>query len=455
MSCDPRPDEAILTVSGVSKTYRIFERPIDRLLQMLSGNRYGRFAEHEVLRDIRFELARGETVAIIGRNGSGKSTLLQIIAGTMEPSSGRIVSDGRVAALLELGAGFNPEFSGIENAKLCMQIYGMDSRQIEARLQDVLTFADIGDYAARPVSTYSSGMFMRLAFAVVAHVDADILIVDEALAVGDAFFVQKCMRFLAGFRASGGSLLFVSHDMGAVKSLCDRAIWLDGGKIIVDADPDYVSKKYLESMYVGTAPSVSDSRTGDERLQKPDSARRNPIRSSAGIPFPASEIAIHSNHAPKEDFGEGGARISAVAFTAGGEGDPCFDVRGGESVVLRVEIEIDEPLQNIIVGFFIKDRRGQALFGDNTFMAYREQGLRAEPGEQWIAEFEFSMPILPAGEYMVTAAVAEGTQQEHRIRHWVHDALMIASHSQSVPTGLVGIPMHDIRLGQKAQPHNR
>jgi lipopolysaccharide transport system ATP-binding protein len=446
MSSDRAASQVILSISGVSKAYRIFDRPVDRLLQMLTGNRFGRFVEHQALSHIDFELRRGETLAIVGRNGSGKSTLLQIIAGTMEPSCGGVVINGRVAALLELGAGFNPEFSGVENARLCMQIYGMDEQQIESRLGDVLAFADIGEYANRPVSTYSSGMFMRLAFAVVAHVDADILIIDEALAVGDAFFVQKCMRFLAGFRAEGGSLLFVSHDMGAVKSLCDRAIWLDGGRVVIDADPDFVSKKYLESMYAG---SVPDAFVLPEEDQIATTHRR--LADDDAQFVPPGAISILPEHAPREDFGEGGARVTAVSVLSS-EGDTCIDVRGGEVVTLRVDVEVGQSLQNLIVGFFVKDRRGQALFGDNTFMTHRDEMRGAEAGDRWSAEFEFTMPILPAGDYVVTVAVADGTQQDHRICHWVHDALVIASHSRSVPTGLVGIPMRAIRLGREAQP---
>ena len=418
---------------------------MDRLLQILTGNRMGRFSEHQALSGIDFKVSRGETVAIVGRNGSGKSTLLQIIAGTMEPSSGMVSTEGRVAALLELGAGFNPEFSGVENARLCMQIYGMDTQQIESRLSDVLAFADIGEYVNRPVSTYSSGMFMRLAFAVVAHVDADILIIDEALAVGDAFFIQKCMRHLSNFRENGGSLLFVSHDMGAVKSLCDRAIWLDGGRIVADADPDFVSKKYLESMYAGQVPEAAVPLQGDRM-----SARASFSREAEAHIVPPGAIAILADHAPKEGFGEGGARVVAVSFLSV-EGEACIDVRGGEAVVLRVDVEVEWALQNLIIGFFVKDRRGQALFGDNTFLAHRDQMLRADAGERWSAEFEFAMPILPAGDYVVTVAVADGTQQDHRIRHWIHDALVIASHSKSVPTGLVGIPMRAIRLSRETQ----
>ena len=178
------------------------------------------------LRDISFDVSRGETVGIIGRNGSGKSTLLQIIAGTLSPSEGQVSVRGRVAALLELGAGFNPDYTGRENAYLNAQLLGLSKSQVDERFEDIAAFADIGEFIDQPVKVYSSGMYVRLAFAVVAHVDADVLIIDEALAVGDAFFTQKCMRFLRSFM-SRGTVLFVSHDTGSVRNLCNRAIWLE------------------------------------------------------------------------------------------------------------------------------------------------------------------------------------------------------------------------------------
>lgn len=442
-------DGFMLKVSRVSKTYRIYERPIDRLVQILFGEGKGRYCEHEVLNDITFDLKRGETAAIIGRNGSGKSTLLQIIAGTMTQSSGECRVNGRVAALLELGAGFNPEFNGTENARLCMQIYGLSTRQIDERIAEVLAFADIGEYVDRPVSTYSSGMFMRLAFAVIVHVDAEILIIDEALAVGDAFFVQKCMRFLSEFREGGGSLLFVSHDMGAVKSLCDRAIWLDGGRIVADADPDSVSKKYLESMYTGKLPDAAEGGSVAALESKRESAPAPDLVQSQSMGS-VSSVSITQNHAPRDGFGEGGARILRVTILDT-EKRITMDFSGGEVVTLRVEFAVDEPMARIIVGFFVKDKRGQALFGDNTYLACKDRSISADVGDTWAAEFEFSMPILPAGEYVITVAVAEGSQENHRIRHWLHDALIVVSHSRVIPTGLVGIPMREIRLGPSAE----
>jgi lipopolysaccharide transport system ATP-binding protein len=227
--------EVVALARGLGKRYDIHDSPHQRLLQYLwpPARRLGR--EFWALRGVNIEIRRGETIGIIGRNGSGKSTLLQLLCGTIPPTEGTVELSGRVAALLELGAGFNPEFTGIENVILNASILGLTRRQIDARLDDILAFADIGDFARQPVKQYSSGMFLRLAFAVVAHVDADILVIDEALAVGDVLFVQKCLRFLHQFRERG-TLLFVSHDIGMVRKLCDRAIWFEQGGVRMMGD---------------------------------------------------------------------------------------------------------------------------------------------------------------------------------------------------------------------------
>ncbi len=220
--------EPVIEVRGMGKVYPIYDKPHHRLMQMLLGGNRRWYREFEALRDINFSIQRGETVGIVGRNGSGKSTLLQIICGTLAPSTGEVRVRGRVAALLELGAGFNPEFTGRENVYLNGSVLGLTRSEIDRRFDEIAAFADIGEFIEQPVKSYSSGMAMRLAFSVMAHVDADILIIDEALAVGDAFFTQKCMRYLREFKERG-TLLFVSHDSSAVTGLCERAVWLDRG----------------------------------------------------------------------------------------------------------------------------------------------------------------------------------------------------------------------------------
>src|SRR5690554_5358388 len=226
----------ILNVKGVGKCFYLYDQPYKRLLSSLLPSLSQKAKGFWALKDINFSLKQGETLGIIGRNGSGKSTLLQIICGTLTPTAGSVETTGRIAALLELGSGFNPEFTGRENIYMYASVLGLAQHEIRERFDDIVAFADIGEFIEQPVKTYSSGMVVRLAFAVIAHVDADILVIDEALAVGDAFFVQKCMRFLRKFMQNG-TILFVSHDTSAVISLCQRSIWLAGGQMKFEGSP--------------------------------------------------------------------------------------------------------------------------------------------------------------------------------------------------------------------------
>jgi lipopolysaccharide transport system ATP-binding protein len=249
-------DDIAIRVSNLSKCYEIYETPRDRLKQFVLprlqrglGATAGRYyREFWAVHDVSFEIKRGETVGIIGRNGCGKSTLLQMICGTLSPSSGSIQTNGRIAALLELGSGFNPDFTGRENVYMNAAVLGLSNAEIDSRFADIVAFADIGEFIEQPVKTYSSGMMVRLAFAVIAHVDADILVVDEALAVGDAFFTQKCMRYLRDFIKTG-TVLFVSHDTASIRSLCNYAIWLEKGEVLQEGKPKEICELYLEAFY--------------------------------------------------------------------------------------------------------------------------------------------------------------------------------------------------------------
>lgn len=274
-------NDIAIRVSNLSKCYAIYDSPRDRLKQfvmprlrrLLGRPSKSYYREFWALRDVSFEVKKGETVGIIGRNGSGKSTLLQMICGTLTPTNGSIQTNGRVAALLELGSGFNPEFTGRENVYMNAAVLGLTKDEIDARFDEIAAFADIGDFIGQSVKTYSSGMMVRLAFAVIAHVDADILVVDEALAVGDAVFTQKCMRFIRRFQENG-SLIFVSHDTASVQNLCKSGIWLKNGKIEQIGTAKSVSEAYLqytlqeiygdESKLITIAPEAIDEKARTE-----------------------------------------------------------------------------------------------------------------------------------------------------------------------------------------------
>ncbi|MFC0266597.1 ABC transporter ATP-binding protein [Kushneria aurantia] len=448
--------QPVISLRHVAKSHFIYASPRERLKQFivprlqrrlgLEPRRYGH--EFRALQDISFDIGRGETVGIIGRNGSGKSTLLQIICGTLSASGGEIHTSGRVAALLELGAGFDPEFTGRENVYLNASILGLSREETTARMDDILAFADIGDFIDQPVKTYSSGMYVRLAFAVIAHVDADVLVIDEALAVGDAFFVQKCMRFLRRFMKTG-TVLFVSHDTSAVLSLCQRAIWLEQGCIVADDEPKTVTDQYLKAFFEAQQGTGSRVESGESRCEAPheDMAPRDMRQDLINASPWRNDIQLFSFDPDAEHFGKGGATIESVRLTDR-HGHPLAWVVGGEEVCLEVVARIEDNtfLESPILGFYIKDRLGQTLFGDNTYLSYHDAPPRGGPGDSLDAIFGFRMPTLPRGDYSISVAIAEGTQDEHVQHHWIHDALMFTSHSSSVTHGLVGLPIHDIRL---------
>jgi len=436
-------DDIAIRLDAVCKEYMVFEKPSHRLWQMLLGRKKRFYRSHPVLEDISFQVRRGETVGLIGRNGCGKSTLLSIVCGTLPATSGKVLVRGRVAALLELGAGFNPELTGVENIELCAKIYGLTDQQIGERIEQIIAFADIGDYVHQPVKTYSSGMFTRLAFSVVAHVDADVMIIDEALAVGDAYFVQKCMRFLAQFKASGGTLLFVSHDMGSVTALCDRAIWLRDGTIAIDAGPKQVANAYLADLYA--MQPVEMGREGVSALNWRDQEEPRDSRQDLLVHSKLrNDIEVFSFE-PGSGFGFGGASIENARLLDAAD-KPLSWIVGGEMVAIEVEVAVRSEMHSPIVGFVVKDRNGQPLFGDNTYLSYLDAPVCVGAGWVLNVRFEFRMPILAKGEYTISLAVADGTQAEHVLHQWLHDAILLSCHSTSLSTGLIGIPMRSISM---------
>ncbi|WP_445514597.1 ABC transporter ATP-binding protein [Stenotrophomonas sp. 3(2025)] len=450
--CSERVEqEVVIEVQGVGKSYHMYERPSHRLLQALAGKRRSFYKDFWALRGVSFSIRRGQTVGIVGRNGSGKSTLLQMIAGTLNPTEGHITVKGRVAALLELGSGFNPEFTGRENVYLNATILGLSRPQIEARMESILAFADIGEFIDQPVRSYSSGMSVRLAFAVIAHVDADILIIDEALAVGDAFFSQKCMRFLREFQKSG-TLLFVSHDAAAVTNLCESAVWLQNGQMRLSGTSQEVIEAYMtEQHVVGRRESGADE-VVVERKQRRLAGDAPDFRQQALLEAGASNRIALFQFDPDnvgQEFGAQGARIIDVALTDE-DGAPLGMAEGGELVRLRIRVELVQALDSLIVGFYVKDRLGQRLFGDNSYFACKDAPVGGLPGECIAASFLFRMPVMPSGSYMIDAAVASGDQHDHTQQHWIHDALEFRAIDETMRFGLVGLPMLAIDVNKES-----
>lgn len=441
-----------IKVKNLSKCYHIYENPRDRLkqfvaprLQRMTWQQHKQyFREFWALKDVSFEVKKGETVGIIGRNGSGKSTLLQMICGTLTPTSGSIQTNGRIAALLELGSGFNPEFTGRENVYMNASVLGLNKEEIDTRFDDIVAFADIGDFIEQPTKTYSSGMMVRLAFAVIAHVDADILVVDEALAVGDAFFSQKCMLFLRNFMKTG-TVLFVSHSTDSIKSLCSHVIWLEKGVVLQEGTPKEVCELYLEAFYEaqqgkGSTTKLREFKKIDASLPIKD--QRLEFINTSNL---RNDLQIFKFDPDAASFGKGGAQIHDVSLLDENQ-NPLAWIVGGEKVILRIFVHAYQDLDLPIIGFYIKDRLGQTLFGDNTFLSYKEIRVHCQEGGELQADFVFYMPLLPAGEYSITTAIANGTQEIHVQHHWIHDAVLFKSESSSVSSGLIGIPMLQVKL---------
>lgn len=405
----PSDSDVVIKVNGLGKRYPASDTPFRQVANLLLGRKPGHNGGFQALRPISFEVRRGETLAIIGRNGAGKSTLLQLICGTLSPSSGSVDVRGRLAALLELGAGFNPEFSGRENIYLSAAVYGLTRAQVHERLEAIITFAQIGEQIDQPVKTYSSGMFVRLAFAVIAHVDADILVIDEALAVGDAYFTQKCMRFLRDF-AQRGTLLFVSHDTHSVTNLCSKAIWIDRGCMMLAADAKTTVEAYLSSFYTSSdadnvAPGLSTDSSQHAVLSAPAAQQQANNFASA--------------------FGAGGGRLLACRLLDQ-HGRPAFQLTEAQTVELQVDCLAEKNITQPIVGFFIKDRLGQPVCGVNT-LKFLPEWQQLPAGEPTQVSFRFHLPLLATGDYTVTVSLASGTQDDHVQHHWVHDMLSFKS----------------------------
>jgi lipopolysaccharide transport system ATP-binding protein len=442
-------DDIAIKVENLSKCYQIYDKPNDRLKQFVLP-RLQRFFRKKpkqyfrgfwALKDVSFEIKKGETVGVIGRNGSGKSTLLQLICGTLTPTSGSIQTQGRIAALLELGSGFNPEFTGRENVYMNAAVLGLSKEEIASRFDDIVAFADIGEFIEQPVKTYSSGMVVRVAFAVIVHVDADILVIDEALAVGDAVFTQKCMRFLRKFKEQG-TVLFVSHDSGSILNLCQHAIWLNKGTVSQAG----IAKEVVEAYTQYTLQEIYGDTVKLESVENSKSANPEEINiTTANSPIDkGTSISYFTQLTESSGWETGKAKLLSVRLL-NKEGQDLPLLQGGESVHLEITAIANESVYSPILGWLLKDRLGQALFGEHTY-TYVNPPLHINGGEKIKATFEFQMPLLPNGEYAMTVSIAEGDPFEHTQHHWLHEALILKVVSDKLRYGLVGIAMNKVIL---------
>ena len=401
-----------IEVRNLAKSYPLGGSQWSRFRHVFAG---GKLESNEgiwALRDISFEVARGEAFGIVGPNGSGKSTLLKMIAGILRPTLGSVEVHGRLSALLELGSGFSPEFTGRQNVYLNASILGLSREEIEARFETIERFASIGDFIDQPVKTYSSGMVLRLAFAVVAHVDPEILIVDEALAVGDIAFRQRCMRRIHDLRASGTTLLFVSHETTDVKAFCDRCLWLQDGVMRQIGESDDVVSAYLTS-------SAKKQIARDRRY----------VSDAAPKPASSGSTGLFMDLEPGNRSGDGRATILGADLTQQlGEHHESSIYTTSSTLVpdtrvtLRVSFRVNSPVPSLVAGFLVRNHKGEFIIGTNT--ARENYPVPAiSPGSLQMIEFHWTMPPLTPGAYTISLAIADGDTEEFELCDYAEDAL--------------------------------
>jgi ABC-type polysaccharide/polyol phosphate transport system ATPase subunit len=371
-----------LRVEGVAKQYRIYDHPSDRLKETLTRGWLKRHREFWALREISFEIARGTTVGVVGPNGSGKSTLLQIITGTLAPTHGDVQVEGRVAALLELGAGFNLEFTGLENIYMNAALMGFSRADTDARLERIERFAEIGDFLHQPVKTYSSGMYVRLAFAIAVNTDPDILVVDEALSVGDTIFQHRCVRRIKEMQEAGTTILFVSHEPTLVRALCSRAILLNAGRMIADGTPMEVLNRY-QRVIMAREEAYAD---GDALAEDGQPARAND--GAQGVAVDAAGEVARQPLQYSYRHGDGRAEVIAVELIDAATGRAVELVETGDAVAVRLRVLFHEDAAEPVCGFMIRNRHGINVYGTNTEQRGQPLGA-ARRGEIVEAVFTF------------------------------------------------------------------
>jgi ABC-type polysaccharide/polyol phosphate transport system ATPase subunit len=387
----------LVLVENVSKLYRLYRKPADRLRELLPGAR-PLHADFWALRDISFHVEPGETLSLVGPNGCGKSTLLQIVAGILQPTEGMVKTSGRIAALLELGAGFNPEFSGRENVYLNGEIMGLSRAQIDRAMPSIEAFAEIGEFMERPVKEYSSGMYVRLAFSTAIHVDPEILIVDEALAVGDAVFANRCVRKFQELRERKITVLFVSHDLGLVKQLSDRAILLLHGRIEAQGEP-----KDVINRYIGLVLEKQPAERKEERL-------RSSFR-----------------------HGDGASEILSVEIV-NARGETAESIASGEPVTVRVRSRFHRPVSDPMVGILIRTRIGMDVYGTNTRIEHAPLG-DFEAGDELVVDFRIECWLTPQS-YTLTVATQNADGSSH---DWLDDAIAFEVVDTRVAAGVANL----------------
>ena len=420
-----------LTVNNVTKIYKLYEKPIDRLKEAMSLTHKNYHRDFFALNGISFDVEKGQTVGIIGTNGSGKSTILKIITGVLTPTTGDVQVNGVISALLELGAGFNMDYTGIENIYMNGTMMGFSRKEMDAKLQDILDFADIGDFVYQPVKTYSSGMFVRLAFALAINVEPEILIVDEALSVGDVFFQAKCYRRMEEIRKNGTTILMVTHDMGAIIKYCDRVVVLNKGNFIAEGEPGKMVDLYKKILANQMDDLNEELEAADNGLNdfSGDQAIAEKSRATAGGMM-KDKLTINPN---RTEYGDKRAEIIDFGL---------LDERGnitnlllkGERFTIKERIHFHGEIETPIFTYTIKDKRGADLTGTNT-MFESSDVKSVKKGDEYVVEFTQKM-TLQGGEYLLSMSCTGFENGEHVVYHRLYDIVNITVISNKNTVGV-------------------
>ena len=413
--------EYAIQVKNVSKMYKLYDRNRDRIMDAFGLSKAPRYHEHYALHDLNFSVKKGETVGIIGTNGAGKSTILKIITGVLNPTDGEVDINGRISALLELGAGFNMEYTGIENIYLNGTMIGFSREEIDKKLDDILKFADIGDFVYQPVKTYSSGMFVRLAFAVAINIDPEILIVDEALSVGDVFFQAKCYKKFEDFKKLGKTILFVSHDLGSVAKYCDRVVLLNKGTKIAEGNPKQMIGMYKKLL---VKQLELDERTQEMVME--DEQEHNRINSPV-FDNTSDKVELWKNqykiNPALDEYGNGKAHIIDFAVRDE-EGTITSSIEKGTRFSILSEVKFEDTVQNPIFTYTFKNIQGTAITGTNTMYEKQEIDV-ANAGDVYLFVFNLEMN-LQGGEYLLYISCTGYRDGDFTVYHRLYDVINIS-----------------------------
>ena len=448
-------DEIAIRINDVTKLYKLYDKPTDRLKESLGLSKEKKYKEHYALHGVSFDVKKGECVGIIGTNGAGKSTILKIITGVLNPTAGNVEINGRISALLELGAGFNPEYTGIENVYLNGTMIGFSREEIDAKMDEILAFADIGDFVHQPVKTYSSGMFVRLAFAVAINIDPEILIVDEALSVGDVFFQAKCFKKFEDFKAKGKTILFVSHDLSSIEKYCDKAILLDHGKNVGEGTPIDIINKFKKLMVGMSLEDIeaqetagnekSDSEIKDNKSQTGGESN-NDSQSKAVKNDQDSDASDDSNNSNDggrwmdhleinpnlDEYGDLKAKLIDIGVFDE-FGNITTTIMKGSRFTLKSKVEFYEDIESPIFTYTFKTLKGQDITGTNTMFEKTDIGT-AHKGDIYVASFTQEM-FLQGGEYLLSMSCTGFEEGKLVVHDRKYDVLNISVVSEKNTVG--------------------